>query len=149
MDVLFHRYALPHRGSGGILSARRRRKRTRRETDQLELMKAAAEAEFSKGGRTPSPPTISAMVDGLNGDNAAGNDTRLVIGGAKEDITALPSVNYSNGHANGSIANDNPTLSNGNSRPTSNGVGGGMHSNGGFNLNDSGRQVRKIITAQS
>ena len=127
-------------------------------------MKAQAEAELKSGNRTPSPPTISALVDS-NG----GGETKICINGnALDNAFEVPNIAFANGqqqkpahHKNGTAvvipavnggtnylaqAQNAAALSNGGGAPTSN--GNGYHTNGGFNLNDSGRQVRKIITAQ-
>jgi len=69
------RYALPHRG-------RLIKKRTRRETDKLELMRSQAELELGK--RTPSPKTLD--VKALRKLDQSGNS------------------NVTNGHTNGVIA---------------------------------------------
>jgi len=85
------RYALPHRGT------RPKKRRTRRETDQLELMRAQAEAEMGKGSRTPSPPNVC---------QTSPPTVSMVVSSDK-----LKNKNaFVNGHTNGSV-NGNGSMS--------------------------------------
>ena len=124
-------------------------------------MKAQAEAELKSGNRTPSPPTISELVDSNGGETkicmngnpldnafevpniafANGQQQRPVH--QKNGTTVIPAVN---GGTNYLAQAQNVSHINGGTPPSA--TGNGYHTNGGFNLNDSGRQVRKIITAQ-
>lgn len=133
-------------------------------------MKAQAEAELGSkgsGGRTPSPPTISALVDS-NDDVTAEMEISINGGGPMRDVITtaenVPSVNYANGRhtnkyngttvfpaVNGGSSHAQHAQNGGKVMAFNNGTTtpNGVNENGGLNLNDSGRQVRKIITAQS
>lgn len=81
------RYALPHRGKSWS------KKRTRRDTDKLELMRSQAEQELSKQSRTPSPKTLD--IKHLMPDiEALGNKNVNVMNGQVKPINGI------NDHAN-------------------------------------------------
>eukprot|EP00090_Calanus_glacialis_P045164 TRINITY_DN8224_c0_g1_i1.p1 TRINITY_DN8224_c0_g1~~TRINITY_DN8224_c0_g1_i1.p1 ORF type:complete len:1130 (+),score=224.17 TRINITY_DN8224_c0_g1_i1:40-3429(+) len=86
------RYALPHRGNQWS------KKRTRRETDKMELMRSQAELELGKQSRTPSPKTLD-VKNLLPNMESLGNRNVNVSNGQVKPSNGFNG--YANGHMNG------------------------------------------------
>jgi len=122
------RYALPHRGNQWS------KKRTRRETDKMELMRSQAELELGKQSRTPSPKTLD--VKNLFPNMEALGNTNVNVSNGKVKLSSGFN-GHTNGHANGNA--------NGHAIGLTNGHANG-HTNGhAHSVTDGGKAVSKIF----
>merc|ERR1712123_374517 len=86
------RYALPHRGNQWS------KKRTRKDTDKMELMRSQAELELGKQSRTPSPKALD-VKNLIPNIEALGNRNVNVSNGQVKPSNGING--YANGHTNG------------------------------------------------
>jgi len=98
------RYALPHRGNQWS------KKRTRKDTDKMELMRSQAELELGKQSRTPSPKTLD-VKNLLPNIETLGNTNVNVTNSQVKPINGVNGYSnghgltngFANGHANGHV----------------------------------------------